>query len=244
MSFLPWNRKQSGVTDEDALRAMLAMVPRPSYRVMATTIGRSMTSIKNKVYSINAETHNDWLDELRIGFFDIEASNLKANIGNMISWAIKPLGSDDITFKAWTRREAITWDIMDRRIMRDLIKELENYDMIMTYYGTGFDNKFIRTRAMILGLPGFPEWGQLLHHDVYYDVRGNMSLYSGRLAVATQALGIEGKTPLPAEIWGPARLGYPDSMEWIEEHNIEDVKILEELWLELKPHVKVQRRTI
>ena len=244
MSFIPWNRKRDGATDEDVLRALLAQTPRPSYRVMATTLGRSMTSIKNKVYAFNAETHNDWLDELRIGFFDIETSHLKANIGNMISWSMKPLGSDDITFKAWTRREAINWDQMDRRIMRELITELENYDRIMTYYGTGFDNKFVRTRAMILGLPGFPAWGQLLHHDIYYDVRGNMSLYSNRLAIATHALGIEGKTPLPVEIWGPARLGDPKSMEWIKEHNIEDVRILESLWEELKPHVKVQRRTI
>jgi len=210
---------------------------------MAAELGRSVNSIKNKMYALNAETHNDWLDELRIGFFDIESSHLKANIGNMISWAMVPLHSDKVTFKAWTRAEATDWKKMDKRIMKELIEELDNYDMIMTYYGTNFDNKFIRTRAMILGLP-FPPYGQVLHHDLYYDVRGNMSLHSNRLAVATQTLGIYGKTPLPPEIWGEARLGYPKAMRWIKEHNVEDVKILKDLWLELKPHVKVNRRSI
>jgi uncharacterized protein YprB with RNaseH-like and TPR domain len=210
---------------------------------MAEELGRSVNSIKNKMYALNAETENDWLDELRIGFFDIETTNLKANIGNMVSWAMLPLDGDKVTFKAWTRAEAIDWKKMDRRITEELVAELDKYDMIMTYYGTNFDNKFIRTRAMLMDIP-FPRRGQVLHHDLYYDVRGNMALYSNRLAVVTQSLGIEGKTPLPASIWGEARLGYPKAMKWIKEHNVEDVKILKELWPYLKPHVRVTRRSI
>ena len=128
--------------------------------------------------------------------------------------------------------------------MKLLIEELNEYDLIVTYYGTGFDNKFMRTRAMILELPGFPTFGQLKHYDVYYSVKSRMSLYSNRLAVATQALGIEGKTPLPPEIWGPGRLGYPSAMALIEEHNREDVKILENLYEEIVPYVQVQRKSI
>ena len=98
--------------------------------------------------------------------------------------------------------------------------------------------------SMILGIPGFPKFGELKHYDVYFSVKNKMSLHSNRLAVATQTLGIEGKTPLPPEIWGPARLGYSWAMEKIEEHNREDVKILEGLYHEILPYVQVTRKSI
>jgi len=128
--------------------------------------------------------------------------------------------------------------------MIDLIEDLQEVDLLVTYYGTGFDNKFIRTRAMMMHLPGFPEFGKVKHFDLYYAVRGNMALSSNRLVTATAALGIEGKTQLPASIWTDARLGYADALREIKAHNIEDVKILEELYYELLPHVKIIRKSM
>ena len=235
----PWT-----LEEETKLRDMVKAKPKMQYVAMAQVLGRTTDSIRNKVFTLRKERRHEWLEEERIGFLDLEASNLKANIGNLISWAIKPLGVKKVAFDAWTRKEAINWDKMDRRIMKSLIKELQNYDLVVTYYGTGFDIKFMRTRAMILRLEGFPEMGTLKHFDVYYAVRGKMSLYSNRLAVATQALGIEGKTPLPPSIWGPARLGYADAIKDIKIHNVEDVKILEELYNEILPYCQVTRKSI
>ena len=235
----PWT-----TSDEKALRAMYNATPRMKYASMAQVLDRSTDSIRNKVFAILKEKRHDWLEEERIGFIDLESSHLKGNIGNLISWAIKPLGVKEVRFDCWTRKEAINWDKMDRRIMKSLIKELQNYDLLVTYYGTGFDLKFMRTRAMILKLPNFPKFGVIKHFDVYYAVRNKMSLYSNRLAVATAALGIEGKTPLPVSIWGPARLGYADALKEIKIHNVEDVKILEELYEEIIPYVQITRKSI
>lgn len=234
----PWT-----LQDIEQLRKLYLTKPKMQYATIAELMGRTTDSIRNRVFTLRKERRHDWLEEERIGFFDIESSNLKANIGNMISWAMKPMGGP-VRFECWTRREATNWKKMDRRIMKLLIKELQNYDLIVTYYGTGFDLKFMRTRAMIMELPGFPEFGVLKHFDLYYAVRNKMSLYSNRLAVATAALGIEGKTPLPASIWGPARLGDKKALEDIKVHNIEDVKILEELYHRVLPYVQVTRKSI
>ncbi len=230
--------------EEDRLRELVHGKASTPYVKIASIMNRTTDSIRNKVFTLKKEGRHEWLKEERIGFLDLEASNLKANIGNLISWAIKPLGVKKVAFDCWTREEAIDWDKMDRRIMGTLIEELKNYDLIVTYYGTGFDIKFMRTRAMILGLTGFPEFGKLKHFDVYYAVRNKMCLYSNRLAVATQALGIEGKTPLPATIWGPARLGYKKALKDIKVHNVEDVKILEDLYNEIVPFCQVTRKSI
>ncbi len=213
------------------------------YKTISMFLGRSVDAVRNKVFSMRLKNRNEWTKLERIAFFDIEASNLKANIGNMISYALKPLG-EPVRYNQWTRREAIDRNRLDRRLMIDLIEDLQDVDLLVTYYGTGFDNKFIRTRAMMLRLPGFPEFGQIKHFDLYYAVRGNLALYNNRLATATAALGIEGKTPLPATIWTDARLGYPDAMKEIKTHNVEDVKILEELYIEMLPHVKIIRKSM
>jgi len=237
----PWSEEEI-----QRLKDMYFSRPKPMQRVMASRLNRSERSVANKIFLLRKRDRHDWHAEERIAFFDIEASNLKANVGNMISYAIKPLGGR-VKYAGWTRKEAIDRNKLDRRIMKELIADLKEFDLIVTYYGTGFDNKFIRTRAMMLWPDddgGFPTYGEVFHFDVYYAVRGNLALYNNRLATATAALGIEGKTPLPASIWTDARLGYPDAMAEIKEHNVEDVKILEELYVRLLPHVNITRRSI
>lgn len=216
---------------------------RPRNSTLAMIFRCTEDEIADEVFRLRLAHRHDWITDIKVAFFDIEATNLKANIGHMISYAIKPEGKP-VKFNCWTRKEAIDRNKLDKRLMKDLITDLQNVDLLVTYYGTGFDNKFIRTRAMMLGLENFPEFGQLKHYDVYYGVRNNMQLYSNRLAVATQALGINGKTPLPASLWTDARLGYPDAMKEIKEHNIADVQILEDLYQKIVPHVKVTRKSI
>lgn len=232
-----WTKKE-----ENVLLNMLRNNKRMHYATLAEVLPHSQDAIRTKAYELRKKLRHTWLEEERIGFFDIEASHLKASIGNCISWAIKPAGKK-AKFCCWTRKEAIDRNRLDKRVMKELLKELANYDLLVTYFGTGFDIKFIRTRAMILGLD-FPEFGELRHFDVYYAVRNKMSLHSNRLAVATQTLGIEGKTPLPPSIWSGARLGYKDSLKEVEVHNIEDVNILEELYNEILPYVQVTRKSI
>ncbi len=235
--------KQWTPAEEDLLRQYLRAKPRLQYTPIAKAMNRTTDSIRNKVFTLRKEGRHEWLEEERIGFFDIETSDLKADIGNMISWAIKPMG-EKVKFSCWTRKEAIDWTKMDRRVMKELIEELHNYDLIVTYFGTGFDIKFIRARAMILGLKGFPQFGQLKHFDLYYAVRNKLALHRNSLASATAALGIEGKTPLPISIWGRGRLGYKDALKDIEVHNREDVIILEDLYEEMIPYVQVTRKSI
>lgn len=229
--------------DEVTLIDHLEANPKLQYHTIARLMGRTTDSIRNKAFSFRLLDRNEWVQEERVAFFDIEATNLKANRGKMISYAIKPLGGK-VKYQEWTRKEAIDRRLQDKRIMQLLIEDLQEVDLLVTYYGTNFDNKFIRTRAMIWDLPDFPEFGTIKHFDLFYAVKGNLSLTSKSLATTTRTLGIEGKTPLNIELWNDAQLGYPDAMAGIKEHNVEDVKILEELYHKMLPHVKIIRKTM
>src|SRR3990167_9513461 len=64
--------------------------------------------------------------EERIGFFDIEASNLDANFGIMLSYCIKDSQSDKIYEDCLTKEDA--FGNLDKRIVKNCIKDLLRFD--------------------------------------------------------------------------------------------------------------------
>lgn len=205
--------------------------------------GMTIEDLKDRAKALAGQADNKWVDGLRLGFLDIESSNLKANIGIMLSWSMK-IKDGDVIHDYITREEAIDRDKQDRRIVESLMQALKDVDMVVTYYGTGFDIPFIRTRALYWDIENTLEYGDLLHYDLYYTARSKMKLHSNRLAVVTEFLGIEGKSRIPPEIWSHARLGYADAIEYVVEHCDEDVIILEEAYNVLQRFKKMTRKSV
>ena len=173
--------------------------------------------------------------EKTIGYLDIETTGLKANVDIMLSWAIKTRDKDEVLSDVIKKSEVFNGKY-DYRIMESLIKALNKYDLIMTYYGTGFDVPFMRTRALDHGLP-FPKFRSLSHKDIYYLVRSKLQLTRSSLKTATQFLGIDGKTNLDPRIWRDARYGNQKALKYVFDHNVADVEILEDL------HKKIEEYT-
>lgn len=175
---------------------------------------------------------------LREGFLDIEASQLTASFGHTISWAIKERGGK-VTHDVLRHRSLAD----EKRLLRSLLRVLKKFDLIYTYYGTGFDVPFLRTRCMYHNLP-FPEYMMLYHRDVYYMVRSRMNLHSKRLAVVAEFLGIPGKTRVDPAIWVAASFGDKKALKYILAHNIEDVRVLEAVYERVEPFTQGINRSI
>lgn len=184
-----------------------------------------------------------WYEEenLTIASVDIETTNFKANIGFVISWAIKYRGGK--TVHAIITKEEILDGTFDKRIIEALVKELENIDIILTYYGTGFDVKYLRTRALSWGYH-FPAYGSIYHFDVYYRVRSLLKLHRNSMDAASRFFGIDGKTHVDVELWRKAAYGDKKALKEILDHNIEDVKITEQLFDILEDYSKWTRKSL
>jgi len=169
----------------------------------------------------------DWWHDKTIAYLDIEASNLDANWGFMLSWCIKYRDDDKIVSDIITQKELFEFKF-DKRLVKTLIEELKNVDIVVTYYGTGFDLPFIRTRAMGYNIE-FPEFGSVYHWDLYYKVRSKMKTHRKSLEVVTKFLGIQGKTHLESEWFMKAKYGNKNALKDLLHHNEEDVIILEKL---------------
>ncbi len=178
----------------------------------------------------NVKLINDkapWWDGQTVAYLDIETSNLKADFGFILSWCIKYKDDPDIRYDVITKKELFNYTF-DKRVVQSLVKELQNVDILVTFYGKEFDAKFIRTRALYWEID-FPPYGSIFHWDVYFHAKKDLKLHNGTLETVTQFLGIDGKSRMDFNMLNLARYGHRPSLDILLEHNRQDVIILEKL---------------
>ncbi len=164
----------------------------------------------------------------RIGFLDLEFQNFKANYGILLSYAIKDYGKKKVYGGKITTDE-IRSKYLDKELTRRLIKDFSKFDVVVTYYGSKCDLPYMRTRALKWKLK-FPSYGYIKHIDMYYIVKAKLSLNRNSLENACALLGIKGKNHVFGDIWIRAVTGDQKSIDYIYDHNIRDVAILEKLY--------------
>lgn len=230
---------------DDEIALLRLNYPLLGYKVCELFPSRTKSSVIRKA---------DWLDlrvnkkirkaakEDRVGYFDIEASQLNANFGWMYCWSIK-VKDEKTIISACVNKKEIQDGTLDKRIVSELVEALKGFTAIYTYYGTGFDFPFARTRALSHGLEFIP-YGELEHHDLYYLVKSKLRLHRNRLENACELVGIKGKTHLDPEKWVLANTGNEDAIKYIFNHNVADVVILEELHKKLAPFEARNRRSV
>ena len=192
------------------------------------------------------EHPNCFLEELgkkpKRGFFDIETSNLHADFGIMLSYAIKVEGKRKI-YANVIDPEDLRNGTLDKNLVKQCIDDLFEFDEIVTFRGSVFDLPFVRSRALYWGFE-FPKYGYMKHKDVYYMVRNRLRLHRNRLEDACRLLGIKGKTHLDGATWTKALTGDKKALAYVLDHNKRDVIILEKLYHVLEPYVRETRRSI
>ncbi len=164
----------------------------------------------------------------RIGFLDIETSNLKANFGIVLSYCIKPAGSavKQIIKNVITKKELQDGE-MDKRLIRDCVEDIKRFDRIIGHYSSRFDIPFIRTRAIIHGLD-FPPYGELLQTDTWRMAKNSLALHSNRQDVLAESLlGRTVKTRIKQKHWIKALQGDKTALAYVLDHNLKDVMDLE-----------------
>jgi uncharacterized protein YprB with RNaseH-like and TPR domain len=180
--------------------------------------------------------------EKKIGYLDIETGGFKANFDYMLTYCIKTKNKEEYYSGVISRNEILNYTF-DKNILLELIKVLNNYDTIVTYYGTKFDIPFIRTRAMMNKIDFLP-FGAVQHKDCYYMVKNKMSLHRNSLDSACAALGIKGKNHIKGNYWMRAVVGDPDALRYVLDHNRKDCQILEKLHKKLMMYVKDTTRSV
>lgn len=180
--------------------------------------------------------------ELKEGYLDIETTGFEADYHHILTYVIKYRGEDKYETGQITKEDLESGEF-DKRVCKKLITDLNKFDIIYTYYGTGFDIPFMRSRCLHWELE-FPEFGTIQHKDVYYITKRLLKLHRYSLASATRFLGIEGKNHVLGKKWMLARLGNKAALKYVMYHNVIDCDILERLHDKLTNYHKHTTKTV
>jgi uncharacterized protein YprB with RNaseH-like and TPR domain len=177
-----------------------------------------------------------------IGFLDIETSNLKADVGFMLSWVLKIENNVGVYGDVITKKELFDMQF-DRRIVKSLLDVLKPVDILVTYYGTGFDLPFLRTRSLYWGYK-YPIYGSIYNFDLYYRVKALLKLSRNSLKSTTDFFGLHEKTDVDLQIWNRARYGDKVALDWVFTHNMDDVLAMQSAFYKLEDYSKWSRKSI
>lgn len=182
----------------------------------------------------------------KVGFLDLETSNLDANFGILLTYAIKDQATGNILCDCLNKDDIEMYapDKSDARIIENLVEDVKKFDRIVTFYGKRFDVPFMRTRALIDGVP-FPFFGTIKHDDVYFWAKFKLKLNSNRLEVVARTLfGETEKNHIEYKYWVGGTRGDEESLEYILDHNIRDVNELERVYEVLVDYARRQDSSI
>jgi len=181
----------------------------------------------------------------KVGILDIETFtfNFKADMGIMLTYCIKELDGKIISNKITPSECKLSSD-NDKRLMKDLIKDLDGFTRLIGHYSTYFDIPFLRTRAIYYNLD-FPIYKSIYSTDTYFILKNKFSLRSKSLRHACNFFGIPSKDhEFDFDHWYRAAKGSKKDIDYVLAHNKEDVISTELLYLKINSYALEGKRSI
>jgi uncharacterized protein YprB with RNaseH-like and TPR domain len=176
---------------------------------------------------------------LRILALDIEASNLSADFGIILSFGSKVIGDKHslsvLNILDYTGEDK---DLIkaEKRMLRDVCEVMLEADVWLGHYACYYDIPFINTRLLYHSLPILPPNFALI--DTWRISRNRLKLRNNRLVTISEFLKTtDEKNSIKPEQWIRALGGHRPSMDYIVDHNRRDVLVLEEVYNILRPLV-------
>jgi len=171
-------------------------------------------------------------------FFDIETTNLRANVGHIIAACAISLDDDDIAvFRLDDKKYRQKKRYDDTKLVTALRDYLEDAFCWVTWNGKMFDVPFVNSRLL---LNRQKTMERRMHIDLmYYARRPNLQMTSSRLAAIAKAFKLsEQKDEFDYEPWQAAEHLEKWGMDYVVEHCKKDVRVLKEAFPVLAPFIR------
>jgi DNA polymerase elongation subunit (family B) len=112
---------------------------------------------------------------------------------------------------------------------------LNEADIVMHYNGDNFDLPRLNTEFVLLGLTPPAPYKSI---DLLKVVRANFAFTSNKLAYISERLGLAGKVKHEGHsLWVKCLAGDPKAWALMKKYNVQDVRLLEEIYELLKPWI-------
>jgi len=168
--------------------------------------------------------------------FDIEATGLKADFAFLLCVAFGDVGKKKVELLSLSQygdKNPLTYE---EDLVNDVAKKMQDIDVLLSYYGKGYDIPFLNSKMLEYKLAPLPNTP---HIDIYWTAKSNFSLSRKSMQnvayfsqVAHEKSGVEGR------LWKAAMAGNQKALRQIEIHNIADIEVLRDVYIELRPYVR------
>jgi len=218
----------------------------------AGSLARIFKTTRNVIYDakdmVRASSNKHVKKGIKILIFDIETSPLlsyvfqkqvwNARITNdkivsdwlVLCWSAKWLGSAEIMADKLTPDEIL--GEYDYRIINTLWKLFNEADVIVAHNAKGFDIPNMNSKFIIYDLNPPTPYSIVDTLDV---ARKRFGFTHNNLDYLCKIFGFPAKLPTDFSLWRGCMLGNQESIDKMQEYNINDVAILEEVYLKLRP---------
>jgi uncharacterized protein YprB with RNaseH-like and TPR domain len=165
---------------------------------------------------------------IHTGFWDIETTDLKANMGRVLVSCVKDMISGQVISLRADSYEWFADDVSnDKDLLIDIVKVLDNVRFLVTWNGKLFDRKFLNARCMAAGVvPPRP----VFHIDLYQVWKTHCRSYGSLDAVQRLLKTETPKTPLDWRTWQNAAALKKNALDDVETHCVADVEALSEVY--------------
>ena len=185
---------------------------------------------------IDIEVPKEEFVGIRMGFWDLETTDLNAMMGRILVSSISDSWGNVTTRTIYDFPQESVID--DRGVAEWTRDELNKYDIIVTWNGKMFDQPFLNARLLRWGKA--PWLGQI-HQDPMWTARaGSYGLRIGSSKLVNvskyfdRGTSVE-KTDISWDLWALAQSGDEDAMKYLVEHCEQDTLVLRSVWNHLKP---------
>lgn len=175
----------------------------------------------------------------RICVLDIECTGLDASFGRVLCACAQFYGPNEL--KVWRADQYESWKngkrSDDSALVADILAGVEEADIIFAHNGTNYDMPFLRTRAIIHGLPAVNPKKIV---DPVWLGRRVFRFHSNGLEAISEMLDTSAKkTRVSPKYWIRAfGDGDTEALDYIVEHCIYDVASLAEIAYKMRKYVK------
>jgi len=154
----------------------------------------------------------------------------------MISWAAKWLFDSTVKSDILTHDEAINRD--DSRITLSAWQWINKADIIIAHNGDKFDLPFLNSRFVVHGCKPPQPYQTIDTLKVAKANRWGFRFSSNKLDSICLDLGIPRKLHTDFSLWSRSLNGEQDALDDMIKYNRNDVQILEEVYVKLRPFIK------
>lgn len=184
-----------------------------------------MSALKILIYDIETAPSLGWIWSLwkeYIGFNQLE------EVGRVLCWSAKWLDSEDVLY-------ASEWEHGHEEMIAAIHELFNEADVIVAHNGNKFDKPTLHSAFIHYGMmPPSPTRSV----DTFLVAKRNFNFISNRLGDLAKLLGVDHKKiKTDFELWTGVLHGDKKAQSDMIEYNIQDVLVLEDVYLKLRPWI-------